>query len=157
MPLVNPEERKGPIKCPGKGPLCGLFWAFKGSENLNLRKLCFFVWFSLLFSNEIETSGGQISSTRAIWEVSLRFLDAPGFPLQNNIKIGKVTKIAGICGFFLVGPPMYFPLKTETRGHNSSTSWSWKPPSGFLDAPCFKVDFLMPLKSLSIKAFSLKK
>ena len=35
------------------------------------------------------------SSTTAIWEVPLWFLDAPGFPLQKYIKIGKVPKIAG--------------------------------------------------------------
>ena len=48
-----------------------------------------------MFSNEIETSGGHISSTTAVWEVPLGFLDAPGFPLQKYIKIEKVPKIAG--------------------------------------------------------------
>ena len=45
-----------------------------------------------MFSNEIETSGGYILGTTAIWEVPLGFLDAPGFPLQKYIKIGKVPK-----------------------------------------------------------------
>ena len=54
-----------------------------------------FVWLYLMFSNEIETSSGHISSTTAVWEVPLGVLDAPGFPLQKYIKIGKVPKIAG--------------------------------------------------------------
>ena len=75
----------------------------------------------IYFPMKNETSSGHISSTTAIWEVPLGFLDAPGFPLQKYIKIGKVPKNRGK-SHFLVGPPMYFPLKTETcRGHNSST------------------------------------
>ena len=62
-----------------------------------------------MFSNEIETWGGHISSTTAIWEVPLEFLDAPGFPLQKYIKIGNVPKIAGNRDF-LVGRPLGFPL-----------------------------------------------
>ena len=86
-----------------------------------------------MFSNEIETLGGHISGTTAVWEVLLGFLDAPKFPLQKSIKIGKVPKIAGNR---VLGGVMYFPLKTETwRSHNSSTPWSWRPQSGFLDAP----------------------
>ena len=54
-----------------------------------------------MFSNENETSGGHISSITAIWEVPLGFLDAPGFPLQKYIKIGKVPKIAGNRDFFV--------------------------------------------------------
>ena len=99
-----------------------------------------------MVSNEIETSGGHISSTTAVWEVPLGFLDASGFPLQNNIKIGKVPKIAGN-RVFLVGLPLYFPklqldaaITRVPRGVGSSKVWFW-----------------MPLGSLPIKAFSLKK
>ena len=67
-----------------------------------------------MFSNEFETSGSNFLGTTAIWEVPLGFLVDPGFPLQKYIKIGKVPKIAGNRVFFSVGPPLYFPLKSET-------------------------------------------
>ena len=87
-----------------------------------------------MFPNEIETSGGHISGTTAVWEVPLGVLDAPGFPLQKYIKIGKVPKIVGNRDFGR--PSLRFSIKIETLGgHNSSTPWSWKLPSGFLDAP----------------------
>ena len=66
-----------------------------------------------MFSNEIETSGGHFLGTTAIWEVPLGVLDDPGFPLQKYIKIGKVPKNV-VNRVFLVGPPLYFPLKSET-------------------------------------------
>ena len=90
--------------------------AILGSQRVGkpkFEKIAILVWPSLMFSNEIETSGGHISSTTTIWEVPLGVLDAPGFPLQKYIKIEKVPKIAGN-RIFLVGPPMYFPLKSET-------------------------------------------
>ena len=68
-------------------------WAILGFQGVwkpKLEKIAIFVRPSLMFSNEIETSGGHISSTTAVWEVPLGFLDAPGFPLQKYIKIGKV-------------------------------------------------------------------
>ena len=77
------------------------FWKPKFGE------IAIFVWPSLMFSNENETSGGHISSTTAIWEVPLGFLDAPGFPLHKYIKIGKVPKLAGNGDFF--GQPSYVP------------------------------------------------
>ena len=70
-------------------------------------KIVSLVWPSLMFSNENKTSGGHISSTTAVWEVPLGFLDAPGFPLQNNIKIVKVPKIAGNLVFFGGGRPSH--------------------------------------------------
>ena len=57
-----------------------------------------------MFTNEIETSGGHISGTTASWEVPLGFVDAPGFPLQKSIKIGKVPKIAGNRDFWSAVP-----------------------------------------------------
>ena len=65
---------------------------FQGALKPKFEKIAIFVRISLMFSNEIETSGGHISGTTACWEVSLRFLDAPGFPFQKYIKIGKVPK-----------------------------------------------------------------
>ena len=82
-----------------------------------------------------------------IWEVPLGFLDAPGFPLQKYIKIGKVPKIAGNL-FFFVGRPLGFPLKLNFRAAIT------RVPHGVGGS---QVDFWMPLESLSIKAFSLKK
>ena len=67
-----------------------------------------------MFSNEIETSGGHISSTTASWEVPLGFLDALGIPLQKYIEIGKVPKITGN-RVFLVGRPLGFPLKLKVQ------------------------------------------
>ena len=87
-----------------------------------------------MFSNEIETSGGHISGTTAVWEVPLGFLDAPRFPLQKYIKIEKVPKIRGNRDFWSAVP--WVSIKIETSGgHNSSTPWIWRLPSGFLDAP----------------------
>ena len=75
--------------------LCGPFLGFKRVWKPEVEKIALFVPLTLMFSNEIETSGGHISGTTAIWEVLLGFLDAPGFPLQKYIKIEKVPKIAG--------------------------------------------------------------
>ena len=99
-----------------------------------------------MFSNEIETSGGHISGTTAVWEVLLEFLDAPRFPLQNYIKIGKVPKIAG--NAILVGCSLGFPLKLKLRAAIT------RVPHGVGGS---KVGFWMPLGYLSIKAFSVKK
>ena len=111
--------------------------AILGSQRVwkpKFEKIAIFVWLSLIISNEIETFGGHISSTTAIWEVPLGFLDAPGFSLQKYIKIGKVPKIPGIAIFGW--PSLRFSIKIETSGgHNSSTPWSWRLQNGFLDAP----------------------
>ena len=69
-----------------------------------VEKIACFVRPSLMFSNDFETSGGHISSTTAVWEVPLGFLDAPGFPLQKYIKIEKVPKIAGNRDFWSALP-----------------------------------------------------
>ena len=71
-----------------------------------------------MFSNEIETSGGHILGTAALWEVLLGFLDAPRIPLQqyidtNDTKIGKVPRIAGNHIFF--GRPSHgLSIESET-------------------------------------------
>ena len=89
---------------------------------------------SLMFSNEIETSGGHISSTTAVWEVPLGFLDALGFPFKNTSKLEKCQKSREIAIFDW--PSLRFSIKIETSGgHNSSTPWSWRLRSGFSDAP----------------------
>ena len=64
------------------------------------------VWPSLMFSNEIETSDGHVSSTTAGLEVPLGFLDAPGFPLKNTSKLEKCQKSREIAIFFF-GQPSY--------------------------------------------------
>ena len=100
-----------------------------------------------MFSNKIETFGGHLSSATASWEVPLGFLDAPGFPLQKYIKIGKEPKIEGKSQF-LVGRPLGFPLKLKLRAAIT------RVPHGVGGS---QVGFWMPLGSLSIKAFSVKR
>ena len=73
-------------------------WAILGFQRVwkpKFEKIAILVRLSLMFSNENETSDGHISSTTAFWEVLLGFLNAPGFPLQKYIEIGKVPKIEG--------------------------------------------------------------
>ena len=72
--------------------------AVLGSQRVwkpKFEKIEILVWPSLVFSNEIETSGGHISSTTAIWEVPLGVLDAPRIPQQKKsifIEEKKVTR-----------------------------------------------------------------
>ena len=71
------------------------YFGFQGVWKPKFEKIAIFVQLSLMFSSEIETFGGHISSTTASWEVPLGVLDASGYSLQKYIKIGKVPKIAG--------------------------------------------------------------
>ena len=74
-----------------------------------------------------------------------------GSPFKNTSKLEKCQKSREIA--FFGRPSLGFSLKIETSGvHNSSTPWSWRLPSGFLDA------LWLPVKSwISVKAFSVKK
>ena len=63
---------------------------FQGVRKPKFEKIAIFVWLSLMFSNDIETSADHFSGTTAIREVPLGVLDDPGFPLQKYIKIGKL-------------------------------------------------------------------
>ena len=75
-----------------RDPFVGYF-GFSGVWKPKFEKIAIFVHPSLMFSNEIETSGGHVSSTTASWEVSLGFLDAPGFPpFKNTSKLKKCQK-----------------------------------------------------------------
>ena len=57
-----------------------------------------------------------------------------GSPFKNTSKLEKCQKSREIAIFGR--PSVRFSIKIETSGgHNSSTPWSWRLPSGFLDAP----------------------
>ena len=130
----------------GGGPL----WAildFQGVWKPNFEKIAIFVQLSLMFSNEIETFGGHISGTTAIWEVRLGFLDASGFPPSKIHQNWKSAKNRGKSRF-LVGRPLGFPLKLKLRAAIT------RVPHGVGGS---QVDFRMPLGYLSIKAFLVKK
>ena len=111
------------------------------------REIAIFGRLSLRVSIKIETSGGHISSTTAIWEVPLGFLDAPGFPPSKIHQNWKSAKNRGKSRF-LVGRPLGFPLKLKLQAAIS------RVPLGVGGS---QVGFWMPLGSLSIKAFSVKK
>ena len=76
--FVSLAAHFGPLR-----PICGLFWALKGSENLKL-KLAIFVRSSLMLSKENETSGGHISSTTAVWEIPLGVFGCPWVPSSKS-------------------------------------------------------------------------
>ena len=125
-------------------------WAilgFQGVWNPKLETIAIFVRPSLMFSNEIETSGGHISGTTAVWEVPLGFLDAP---IKNTSKLEKCQKLRNGNGKsrFLVGRSLGFPLKLKLRAAIT------RVPRGVGSS---QVGFWMLLGSLSIKAFSVKK
>ena len=118
-----------------EGPLCGLFWAFKGSENLNLRKSRFLFGPPSCFPMKLKLPAAISQVPQLFGRSRLGFWMPLGFPFKNTSKLEKCQKLRVLAIF---GRPfLRFSIKIETSGgHNSSTSWSWRLPSGFLDAPC---------------------
>ena len=100
--------------CALTGTFVGYFGLSKGL-NPKIEKIAIFVCLSLMFSNEIETSGDYVSGTTALWEVLLGFFGCPlGSPFKNTSKLEKCQKSREIA-FFLVGRPLGFPLKLKLR------------------------------------------
>ena len=103
-----------------------------GGHNLILEKLALFVWPSHTYTNEISTFISRVP--QLVGRSRLVFWVPLGSPFKNTSKVKKCQKSREIA--FFVRPSLSFPNKMETLGgHISSTPWSWKLPSGFLDAP----------------------
>jgi hypothetical protein len=116
------------------GAFCGPFWAFKESENLNLRKSHFFSRFPSCFPMKLKLTAAISRVPQLFGRSRLGFWMPLGSPFKNTSKLKKCQN--GGKSRFLVGHPVGFVCKIETSGgHNSSTPWSWRLQSGFLVAP----------------------
>ena len=113
----------------GRAPLWAIL-GFQGVWKSKFEKIVIFVRPSLMFSNEIETSGGHISGITANWEVPLGFWMPLVSPFKNTSKLEKCQKSREIS--ILGRPSLRFLIKIETSGgHISGTTASWKVPLGF--------------------------
>ena len=112
-------------------------WAILGLQRVwksKFEKIAIFVWPSLMFSNEIELPAAISRVPQLFGRSRLGFWMPLGTPFKNTSKLENCQKSREIAFFW--SAVLRFFLKIETSGgHNSSTPWSWRLLSGFLDAP----------------------
>ena len=129
-----------------EGPRCGLFWAFKGSENLNLRSR-FLLGPPSCFPMKWKLTAAISRVLQLVGRSRLGFWMPLGSLFKNTSKLEKCQKSREIAIFGR--PSLRFSIKIETSGGHNSIAL----------VPLFHcVGAFGPLLwCLSIKAFSVKK
>ena len=130
----------------GGAPLWAVL-GFQGVWKSKFEKIAVFGRPSLMFVNEIETSGGHISSTTAFGRSRLGFWMPLVSPFKNTSKLEKCQKNRGKSCFFWSALPCTFHSKLKLDASITQV------PRGVGSS---HVGFWMPLGSLSIKHFQWK-